>query len=192
MSKIDTAVIKHRLSVYPKAKNVKQKHRNFSAEKYAIITEEVDCLLAVGFIREAHYLEWLSNVVLVKKVSGKRRMCIDFTDLNKVCPKDSFPLPRIDLIVDSTAGHPLPSFIDAYSGYNQIRMNPEDKEKTTFIIDQGLYCYKAMSFDLKKPIATYQRLVNRMFKEQIGRNMEVYVDDLLVKSRKPKQHITDL
>ena len=80
-----------------------------------------------------HYLEWLANVVLVKKVNGKWRMCVDFTDLNKACPKDSFPLPRIDLLVDSTAGHKLLTFMDAFSGYNQIRMAEEDQEKTSFI-----------------------------------------------------------
>lgn len=119
-------------------------------------------------------------------------MCVDFTDLNKACPKDSFSLPRIDLIVDSTTGHTLLNFMDAYSGYNQIRMSLDDEEKTAFITDRGLYCYIAMSFGLKNVGATYQRLVNRMFKDQIGRNIEVYVDDLLVKSKKAEQHFNDL
>ncbi|KAF5468627.1 hypothetical protein F2P56_012768 [Juglans regia] len=105
-------------------------------------------------------------------------MCVGFIDLNKVCLKDSFPLLCIDLIVDSKARHLLLSFVDVHLGYNQIRMNLEDDEKMAFMTDQGLYCYKAMSFGLKNADATYQRLVNRMLKEQIGRNMEVYVDDL--------------
>ena len=88
---------------------------------------------------------------------------MDFTDLNKACPKDSFPLPRIDQLVDVTAGHELLSFMDAYSGYNQIRMNKADEEKTAFTTDQGLYCYKVMPFGLKNAGATYQRLVNRIF-----------------------------
>ena len=95
--------------------------------------DEVTKLLAAGFIREVHYPEWLANVVLVKKADGKWKMCVDFTDLNKACPKDSFPLPRIDQLVDSTAGHKLLTFIDAFSGYNQIRMAKEDQEKTSFI-----------------------------------------------------------
>lgn len=95
-------------------------------------------------------------MVLVKKLSGKGRMCVDFIDLNKACPKDSFPLPHIDLIVDSTVGHPLLSFMDAFLGYNQIRMSPNDKEKMAFIMDQGLYCYNAMQFRLKNSGATYQ------------------------------------
>lgn len=92
-------------------------------------------------------------------------MCIDFTDLNKACPKDNFSLPRIDLIVDSTAGHRILNFMDIYLGYNKIRMNPDNEEKTSFITDQGLYCYRAMSFGLNNVRTTYQRLVNCMFKD---------------------------
>ncbi|XP_062170548.1 uncharacterized protein LOC133876286 [Alnus glutinosa] len=108
-------------------------------------------------------------------------MCVDFTDLNKACPKDSFPLAQIDLLVDSTFGHELLSFMDAFSGYNQIYMEEANQEKTTFITDRGLYYYKMMPFGLKNAGATYQRLVNKMFQNQIGRNVEVYVDDMLVK-----------
>ena len=145
--------------------------------------------MTAGFIREVYYPEWLTNVVLVKKANGKWRMCVDFTDLNKACPKDSFPLPRIDQLVDSTAGHKLLTFMDAFSGYNQIRMAEEDQDKTTFITSQGLYCYKVMPFGLKNAGATYQRLVNKMFSQQIGRNMEVYVDDMLVKSKEELTHL---
>ncbi|GMH31257.1 hypothetical protein Nepgr_033100 [Nepenthes gracilis] len=105
-------------------------------------------------------------------------MCVDFTDVNKACPKDSFSLPRIDQLVDST---------DAYSGYNQIRMDPEQEEHTSFMTDQGTYCYKMMPFGLKNVGATYQCLVNKMFEAQIGRNVEVYVGDMLVASpRQPR------
>ena len=154
--------------------------------------DEVTKLLAAGFIREVHYPEWLANVVLVKKANGKWRMCVDFTDLNKACPKDSFPLLRIDQLVDSTTGQKLLTFMDAFSGYNQIRMAEEDQEKTSFITSQGLYYYKVMPFGLKNARATYQRLVNRMFSKQIGRNMEVYVDNMLVKSREELTHLNDL
>ena len=117
-------------------------------------------------------------------------MCVDFTDLNKACPKDSFPLPRIDQLV--TVGHKLLTFMDAFSGYNQIKMDEEDQEKTAFITSQGLYCYKVMPFGLKNVGATYQRLVNKMFNKQIGRNMEVYMDDMLVKSKEELAHLDDL
>ena len=120
------------------------------------------------FIQEVYYLDWLANVVMVKKANGKWRMCVDFTDLNKTCPKDSYSLPRIDQLVDSTAVHKLLSFMDAFLGYNQIRMDEADHEKTSFITGQGLFCYKVMPFGLKNVGATYQRLVNHMFRPQIG------------------------
>ena len=119
-------------------------------------------------------------------------MCVDVIDLNNTCLKDSFPLPRIDQLVDSTAGHELLTFIDAFLGYNQILMKKEDQEKTTFVTSQGLYYYKVMLFGLKNIDATYQRLVNQMFSKQIGRNMEVYMDDMLVKSKEAKTHLEDL
>nr|XP_023920829.1 uncharacterized protein LOC112032298 [Quercus suber] len=119
--------------------------------------EEVEKLLTAGFIREVYYPEWLANVVMVKKSNGKCCMCMDFTDLNQAYPKESFPLPRIDQLVDSTTGHELLTFMDAFSGYNQIRMSKEDQEKTAFVTSQGLYCYKVMSFGLKNAGATYQR-----------------------------------
>ena len=109
---------------------------------------------------------------------------MDFTNLNKTCPKASYPLPHIDQLVDSIVGHQLLSFMDAFSRYNQIRMDEANQEKTTFITSQGLFCYKIMSFGLKNVGATYQRLVNHMFCPQIDRNIEVYVDDMLVKSAK--------
>ena len=148
--------------------------------------------MSVGFIQEVYYPDWLVNVVLVKKANGKWRMCVDFTSLNKACPKDSFPLPRINQLVDSIAGHKLLTFMDAFSGYNQIKMAKEDQEKTFFITSRGLYCYKVMPFILKNAGAIYQRLVNKMFNKQIGRNMEVYVDDILVKSKEELAHLDNL
>ena len=102
-------------------------------EHNKVVTKEVEKLLEVDFIREVFYPEWLANVIMVKKNNDKWRMCVDFTDLNKACSKDSFPLPRINQLVDSSIGHKLLSFMDAFSGYNQIMMNKEDQEKTTFI-----------------------------------------------------------
>ena len=154
--------------------------------------DEVDKLLAANFIKEVYYPEWLANVLMVKKANRKWRMCIDFTDLNSSCPKDSFPLPRIDQFVDSTTRHKLLTFMDAFSWYNQIQMAKEDQEKTTFITSQGLYCYRVIPFDLKNARATYQRLVNQMFSKQIGRNVEVYVDDMLVNSKEEENHLDDL
>ena len=117
---------------------------------------------------------------------------VDFTDLNRVCPKDSYPLPRIDTLVDSTARHELLSFMDAFLGYNQIKMEEEDQEKTSFVTSQGLFYYKVMPFGLKNAEATYQRLMNKMFAHQLGRNIQVYVDDMLVKSVRDNDHLSDL
>ena len=118
---------------------------------------------------------------MVKKASGKWRMCVDFIDLNKACLKVSYPLPQVDVLVDSMAQHQLLSFMDAFLGYNQIRMHETDQEKTSFVTNQGLFCYKVMPFGLKNTGVTYQRLMNKMFAQQIGRNIQVYVDDMLVK-----------
>ena len=131
-------------------------------------------------------------MIIVKKANGKWRMCVDFTDLNKACPKDSYPLLRIDQLVDSTAGHQLLNFMDAFSGYNQIKMDEADQEKTSFVTSQSLFCYKVTPFNLKSVGATYQRLVNHMFRPQIGWNVEVYVDDMLVKSWDEKKYMDDL
>ena len=105
----------------------------FAQERDQAIAEEVRKLQEVNFIREVYYPDWLANVVMVKKANGKWRMCIDFTDLNKACPKDSYPLPRVYVLVDSTARHQLLSFMDAFLGYNQIRMHEDDQEKTSFV-----------------------------------------------------------
>ncbi|XP_065011504.1 uncharacterized protein LOC135640723 [Musa acuminata AAA Group] len=192
MKGVDPKVAEHHLNIPPDARPVKQKPRRHAPDRQRAIQEEVGRLLAAGFIEEAKYPQWLSNVVLVKKHNGSWRMCVDYTSLNSACPKDCYPLPRIDQLVDATAGHARLSFIDAYSGYNQIRMAPEDREHTAFLTDQGIYFYRVMPFGLKNAGATYQRTVNKMFAPQIGRNMEVYVDDMIVKSREAGTHLADL
>lgn len=115
---MDPTIMSLQLSIDPTAKPIKQKKMYFALERNRAIIEEVYKLLHADFIWEVHYPDWLANVVMVKKSNGKWRMCVDFTDLNKACPKDSFSLPWIDLLVDSTTGHKLLSFMDAFSGYN--------------------------------------------------------------------------
>ena len=155
MPGIPTEVIQHKLNVNPERKPVQQRRKAFAPERDQAIRDEVARLLTAGVIREVYYPDWLANVVLVKKANEKWRMCVDFTDLNKACSKDNFPLPRIDQLVDSTVGHKLLTFMDAFSGYNQIKMAEEDQEKTTFITSQGLYCYRVMPFGLKNAGDTY-------------------------------------
>jgi hypothetical protein len=123
---------------------------------------------------------------------AKWRMCVDYTDLNKHCPKDLFGLPRIDQIVDSTVGSALLSFLDCYSGYHHIALREEDQSKTSFIIPFSAYCYKTMSFGLKNASATYQRAIQTCLGEQIGENTEAYVDDIVVKTKDPTMLIEDL
>ena len=156
--------------------------RVFAQERDNAIVEEVHKLHKAKFIREVYYPGWLANVVMVKKANGKWRMCVDFMDLNEAYSKDSYLLPWIDVLVDSTARHQLFSFMDVFFGYNQIRLDEVDREKTLFVTNQGLFYYKVMPFDLKNAGITYQRLMNKMFAHQIRRNVQVYVDDMLVKS----------
>ena len=153
----------HRLNVAPSTKPVRQKVRRFHPDRHLVIQTEVDNLLHNGFIRAVKYLEWLANVVVVSKKGNKWRVCVDYTDLNDACPKDSFPLPRIDQIVDASAGQGMLSFLDSFSGYHQIPMHPPDAEKTSFITPHGLYYYNVMPFGLKNARATFQRLVTKMF-----------------------------
>jgi len=137
--------------------------------------------MIANFIKEAKYTTWLANIVVVKKPNGKWRMCTDYTDINKACTKDAYPLPSINRLVDGAAGHKMLSFLDAYSGYNQIRMHLRDKEKTAFMTEEANYYYKVMPFGLKNAEATYQRLMDKVFHGLIGRNVEVYVDDIIIK-----------
>lgn len=192
MKGIDPSITTHELNVDPNIKPIRQKRRKLGPERSKAVVEEVERLLSAGSIAEVRYPEWLANPVVVKKKNGKWRMCVDFTDLNKACPKDSYPLPNIDRLVESTAGNEMLTFMDAFSGYNQIMMHPDDREKTSFITDRGTYCYKVMPFGLKNAGATYQRLVNRMFAKQLGTTMEVYIDDMLVKSIRADDHLVHL
>jgi hypothetical protein len=163
---------------------VKQPLRRFDEEKRRAIGEEIHKLMAAGFIKEVFHPEWLANTVLVKKKGGKWRMCVYYTGINKACPKVPYPLPCINQIVDSTAGCETLSFLNAYSGYHQIRMKESNQLATSFITPFGMYCYITMQFGLRNAGATYQRCMNHVFGEHIGRTVEAYVDDIVVKTRK--------
>jgi Reverse transcriptase (RNA-dependent DNA polymerase). len=163
-----------------------------SADRQEAAKAEVQKLLKAGVIQEIDHPEWLANPVLVRKSNGKWRMCVDSTDLNKACPKDNFPLPRIDQLVDSTAGCELMSFLDAFSGYHQIHMNPADIPKTVFITPFGTFCHLWMPFSLRNAGATFARLVYKVLYKQLGRNVKAYVNDIVVKSGKAFDHTSDL
>jgi hypothetical protein len=177
MPGVPRELAEHSLNVRPDAKPIKQLLRRFAEEKRKAIGEEIARLLAAGFIMEVFYPDWLANLVLVLKKKNTWCMCIDYTSLNKACPEDPFVLPRIDQVIDSTAGCDLLSFLDAYSGYHQIPLYQPDQIKTSFITPYG---------------ATYQRTMQRCLRGQIGRNVHAYVDDMVVKTKQSGTLLDDL
>jgi hypothetical protein len=192
MPGVPRELAEHALEVNKIAQPIKQKLRRFAKDRKQAIEVE-DCkLLATGFIRECKHPVWLANPVLVPKKTSGLRMSIDYIDLNKHCPKDPFPLPRIDQVVDSMAGSVLLCFLDCYLGYHQIALHPDDEDKTAFITPHGIYCYKVMTFGLKNAGATYQKAIQKSLKSQIGKNIEAYVDDVVVKTTEEDQLIANL
>ncbi|CAL0323819.1 unnamed protein product [Lupinus luteus] len=154
--------------------------------------EEVEKWLDAGFVKVAEYPDWVANIVAVPKKGGKLRICVDYRDLNKASPKDDFPVPHINVLVDSTTDHALFSFMDGYSGYHQIKMAPEDVSKTTFITPWGTFCYQVMPFGLKNVMATYQRAMVTLFHDMMHKEIEIYVDDIICKSKTEEEHIDNL
>ena len=192
MPGLDTDIVVHKLPIRPECKPVQQKLRRMKPDILLKVKEEVQKQLDAGFLEVAKYPEWIANVVPVPKKGGKIRVCVDYRDLNRASPKDNFPLPHIDVLVDNTTRHSVFSFMDEFSGYNQILMAPEDKEKTTFITLWGTFCYKVMPFGLKNAGATYQRAMVTLFHDMMHKEIEVYVDDLIAKSQGEKDHVDHL
>ena len=170
----------------------KQKPKRSTKEYIEAIKQEVKRLKEAGALKEAFFPEWLVNIVVVKKKNGKWRVCVDFTDLNRACLKDPVPMPKIDQLVDAIYGHSRMSFMDNFRGYHQIALATEDQEKTTFISPDANFHYTVMPFGLKNVGATYQRIMTRIFKEKIGHTVEMYIDDMVVKSKREAQHINYL
>ena len=160
--RVDPSFICHYLNVNPSVTTKKQQPRCLSKDHFDADKDDVMKLKWVGNIKEVFYLEWLANTVVVKKY-GKWRVCVDFTDLNKACPNDPFPVPRIDQLVDATVGYHWMSFLDAFQGYHQIPLALNDQEKTSFFTPTRNDHYKVMSFGLKNAGSTYQRMMTKMF-----------------------------
>jgi hypothetical protein len=159
------------------------------------VKEEVDRLLQVKFIWPCHYANWVSNIVQVeKKNTGKIRICVDFRNLNRATPKDVCLMPSTDLLIDSASGNKMISFLDGNADYNQIIMAKEDVSKTVFCCPGfvGLFEWVVMTFGLKNAGAMYQRAMNLIFHDLLRVLMEVYIDDVVVKSISFKEHMTDL
>ncbi|XP_058758232.1 uncharacterized protein LOC131631452 [Vicia villosa] len=189
MPGLDTNIVQHYLPLKPECPPVKQKLRRTHPDMANKIKVEVQKQLDAGFLVTSEYPQWLANIVPVPKKDGKVRMCVDYRDLNKASPKDDFPLPHIDMLVDNTAKFNVFSFMDGFSGYNQIKMAPEDMEKTSFITPWGTFCYKVMPFGLKNAGATYQRAMTTLFHDMMHKEIEVYVDDMIAKSSTEEEHI---
>nr|GEW90377.1 reverse transcriptase domain-containing protein [Tanacetum cinerariifolium] len=163
MTKVPRSVAEHRLNIREGYSPVRQKKRGQAPERAKAIQAEVQKLVEAGIMREVYYHDWLSNPVMVKRYDESWRMCVDFTDLNKACTQDCYPLSEIDWKLESLCGYPFKCFLDAYKGYHQIQLAEADEEKTAFHTGQGVYCYTKMPFGLKNAGATYQRLMDKAF-----------------------------
>jgi hypothetical protein len=189
---VDRDIIEHALETDEKIPLKKQKLRKMSEEKVKAAEAEVQRSQDAQVIREVKYPVWLANTVPVKKKNGKWRMCVDFTNLNKACKKDDFPLERVDKIVDDAANSDMLSLLDMFSRYHQIRVHKGDEEKTSFITPFGTFCFVRMPEGLKNAGCTFSRMIAIVLHQQIRRNILAYVDDIVVKSVKRKDHISDL
>ncbi|KAK4406601.1 Retrovirus-related Pol polyprotein from transposon [Sesamum angolense] len=191
MPRLDPKVVVHHLSVKKGARLVKQGQRRFRPELIPLIEDE-DKLIEVSFIREVKYPTWISSIVPIRKKNEQIRVCVDFRDLNIACPKDDVPLPIVELMIDASTGHEALSFMDGSSRYNQIRMALTDEELMVFRTPKGIYCYNVMPFGLKNAGATYQRAMQKIFDDMLHKNVECYVDDLVVKLKKRENYFHDL
>ncbi|KAJ6794244.1 Uncharacterized protein M6B38_231550 [Iris pallida] len=189
MPGLDPQVAMHKLNILPNAMHVKQQQQHFRPNIMNAIDKEVDKLIESGFVCEEQHLDWVANIVPVTKKNGKIRVCIDFWDLNSACPKDEFLLPITDVMIDNTCGFERMSFMDGYSGYNQIKMFLEDEKHTSFRTPKGVYYYTVMPFGLKNAGATYQRAMGTIFRKHLRKTVECYVDDIAVKSRLRGDHL---
>ena len=195
MPGLSREIVEHRLPIKSGFRPFKQRARTFRPDLLPRIKDEIHRLLEADFIRPCRYAEWVSNIVPVeKKESGKLRVCIDFRNLNRATPKDEYPMPIADTLINNASGNRIISFLDGNAGYNQIFMAEEDASKTAFICPGfiGLFEWVVMTFGLKNAGATYQRAMNLIFHELLGNTVEVYIDDIVVKSAEFSSHIADL
>jgi hypothetical protein len=189
---VSRAIIEHSLGIDPSVRPKKQRLRKMSDEKTEAAKAKVRRLLEAKFIEPVAYPTWFANIMMVQKKCGKWRMCIDFTSLNKACPKDNSPLQRIDKIVDCAASCEVMSLLDCFSGYHQIHMKEEDKASTSFNTPFSTYCFVRMPEGLKNVGSTFSRLTKKVLENQVGRNVFTYVDDIVVASKRKEDHLSDL
>src|SRR6185437_1408998 len=191
---LDRSIVEHRLPLKKGFRPFQQRARQMKAKVLEEVKKEVEKMLDVGFIRPCRYAEWISSVVPVQKKDGRWRVCVNFRDLNRATPKDEYPMPVAETLINVAAGHKMMSFMDGNAGYNQIFMAPEDVNKTAFRVPGavGLFEYLVMTFGLKNAGATYQHAMNYIFHDLIGKLVEIYIDDVVVKSTSAGGHLEDL
>jgi hypothetical protein len=194
MPGLDRSIVEHLLPIKPGYRPYQQGARRCDPKILPDIKTEITWLIEAKFIRQCRYAEWISSVVPVYKKNGKLRVCIDFRNLNKATPMDGYPMPVANLLVDTAAGHKVISFMDGNAGYNQIFMAEEDIHKIAFRCPGHVDLYKwvVMTFGLKNAGATYQRAMNYIFYELIGKSVEIYIYDVVVKSEGYQEHMVDL
>ena len=184
MKGLDLAFCQHQINLDKDAKPVQQRRYHLNPNYAIKVKEEIDKLLKVGFIRPVKKATWLSPIVVVPKKNGKIRVCVDYRKLNATTVTDASPLPFTDGVLDAVAGHEIYSFLDGFSGYNQVRMHPDDQEKTAFVTEWGVFVAVVMMFGLKTAPTTFQRVIQEIFGDYIPAFMQVFLDDFSVYSRK--------
>jgi hypothetical protein len=195
MASLSKELVEHRLPIKSGFRPYKQPTRKFNLIIYDRVKEEVEQLLDAGFIRPCRYAKWVSNTVLVKKKNtSKIQVCIDFHNLNKVTPKDEYPMPIADMLINNASRHRVISFLDGNAGYNQIFMVKVDMSKTAFhcLSFINLFEWVVMTFGLKNAGTTYQRAMNLIFHDLLGIILEIYIDNVVVKSDRMDNHLADL
>ena len=189
MPGLDPGMVVHTLNVDPEVKPEAQSTKVFHTEIEEQIVNEVQKLLAAGFIKPIQHPQWLSNIVLLRKKNWQIRCFVDFRNLNRAWLKDKFSLPNMDPLIDSIARNAMFSFMDRFSEYNQIRMAPKAAEKNTFKTPIGNFYYIMMPFGLKNAGVTYEHTIMAIFHDMMHRELENYVDDIVMKSKRRKDHV---
>jgi hypothetical protein len=184
MPGLDRSIIKHQLPLKKGFQPFQQRARQMRTEVLEEVKKEIEKMLVAEFIRSCRYVEWISSIVPVQKKDGRWRVCVDFRDLNKATPKNEYPMLIAEMLINAAVGNKILNFMDGNAGYNQIFMALEDIHKTAFRVPSvvGLFEYVVMTFGLKNVGATYQHAMNYIYHDLIGKLVEIYIDDVVVKS----------
>ena len=192
LKEYDTSIIHHTIPIKPGEKPFKQKLRRINPKLLPVIEKEIKKLFDAKIIVTLRFSKWVANLVPVRKKNGEIRLCIDFRNLNKVSMKDNYPLPKMDHILQQVVGAERISMLDGFSGYNQIKVLPEDQEKTAFTTPWGTFMYAKMPFGLMNAGATFQRAIDIAFVGEIGNFVVIYMDDITVYSKSDREHLHHL